>query len=114
MLFYFLFVSSSAFKGFFDNCEKPGLVCQAHNEIPQHHEVEANEESQCAPTVRHQGGEGGGLLLGLHLDLAAAEQDPKARQIRGMFVYDWTVQQLVILYYAIILQGVVFYQLAFI
>ena len=54
-------------------------------------EVEANEKSECSPTVRHQGGEGGGLLLHLQLDLAASEHDPQARQLRGSLISERTV-----------------------
>ena len=73
------------------NFHNPGLVCQEYDEIPDHHEVETNEESQCSPTVRHQGGEGGGLLLSLHLYVAATEHDPQARQVRGTLISERTV-----------------------
>ena len=36
--------------------------------VPDHEEVESNEEAQDAPAVRHQGDEGEGLLLLLNLD----------------------------------------------
>ena len=68
-----------------------GLVCQEYDEIPDHHEVETNEESQRSPAVRDKGGEGGGLLLNLHLYVATTEHDPQARQVRGTLISERTV-----------------------
>ena len=85
-----LFVSCLTKYFKFECCYDP-VVSQIHDEIPQHHEVEANEKSECSPTVRHQGGEGGGLLLHLQLDLAASEHDPQARQLRGSLISERTV-----------------------
>ena len=94
-LFRVLYLSCDSIHFNSDNCEEP-VVCQVHDEIPQHHEVEANEKSQCSPTVRHQGGEGGGLLLSLHLDLATTEHDPQTGQVGGTLIFERTVQQLII------------------
>ena len=41
--------------------------------VPDHEEVESNEEAQDAPAVRHQGDEGESLLLLVNLDCVACK-----------------------------------------
>ena len=44
-----------------------------HYPVPDHDEVEANEEPQHPPTVRHQGAEGEGLLFPHNLNGSTGE-----------------------------------------
>ena len=46
-----------------------------HQPVPDHQEVEADEEAEDAAAVRHQGAEGEGLLLPEHLHRGRGEYD---------------------------------------
>ena len=54
-----------------------------HKPAPDHQKVEAYEEPEHPPAVRHQGAEGEGLLLSLHRDSVAGECGPQARGVGG-------------------------------